>query len=330
VHEKYGPVVRVAPRALSFINPSAWDDIYGFRNGRAAFFKDPEFYNDMLSPDITITRASDDDAVPIRRAMNSVFSHKSLLGQETIIVGHIQRLLAQLRKETSNGDAVDFRKWMIFSMFDINSDFGFGEDMACVTAGRFHEWVQFVVEFFYAATLIHQCYKFAPLNKLLALCIRQVKHHEASLMRVRRRMAKKTERMDFMHHFVKSVEKESLSLPVIEAQASVVILAGSETTAVAVMGAIYYVLSNPTVHEKLKKDVWETFKTADDIQLQTILKKLPYLDAVVQETLRIHTPLSNGFARVVPDERRAMVSGQWLPPGVSAFVDVVYTQKNSN
>jgi cytochrome P450 len=78
--------------------------------------------------------------------------------------------------------------------------------------------------------------------------------------------------MDFMHHFVKSAEKESLSLPVIEAQASVIILAGSETTAVAVTGAIYYVLSNPTVHEKLKKDVRETFKTADDIQLQTILK----------------------------------------------------------
>jgi cytochrome P450 len=207
---------------------------------------------------------------------------------------------------------------------------------APVAAGRFHEWVQFVVEFFYAATLIHQCYKFAPLNKLLALCIprstkeRQVKHHKASLMRVRRRMAKKTERMDFMHHFVKSAEKESLSLPVIEAQASVVILAGSETTAVAVTGAIYYVLSNATIHEKLKKDVRETFKTAVDIQLQTILKKLPYLDAVVQETLRIHTPLSNGFTRVVPDKRRAMVVWQWVPPGVSAFVDVFYTQKNSD
>ncbi|KAF2680430.1 cytochrome P450 [Lentithecium fluviatile CBS 122367] len=326
-HQKYGSVVHIAPRTLSFINPSAWNDIYGFRNGRAALPKDPEFYNDMLLPDITITRASDDDAVPIRRAMNSAFSHKSLLGQEPMILGHIQRLLAQLRKETSNGNAVDIRKWMVFAMFDINSDFGFGEDMGCVAAGRFHEWVEFVVEFFYAATLIHQCYKFAPLNKLLALCIprstkeRQAKHHETSLMRVRRRMAKQTERKDFMHHFVRSADKEGLSLPVIEAQASIVNLAGSETTAVAVTGAIYYVLSNPTVHEKLRKEIMETFKTAEDIQLQTVLKKLPYLDAVVQETLRIYTPLSNGFTRVVSDKGGAMISGHWVFPGTVVWIN---------
>lgn len=28
-----GPVVRVAPNELSFINAQAWDDIYGFRVG---------------------------------------------------------------------------------------------------------------------------------------------------------------------------------------------------------------------------------------------------------------------------------------------------------
>ncbi|KAF1979247.1 cytochrome P450 [Bimuria novae-zelandiae CBS 107.79] len=299
-HEKYGSVVRIAPRTLSFISPSTWKDIYGFRNGRAALPKDPKFYNDMLLPDITPTRANDDEAVPIRRAMNSAFSPKSLLGQESMIVGHIHRLLGQLRKETyhdylnkiSNNKAVDFRKWIIFSMFDINSDFGFGEDMGCVAEGRFHEWVRFVVEFFYAATLIYQCYKFVPLNELLTLFIP--------------RMAKQTDRPDFMHHFVASAEKEGLSLPVIEAQASILILAGSETTAVALTGAVYYVLSHPAIHERLNKDIRETFKTAEDIELKTALKKLPYLDAVVQETLRTHAPLPNGFTRLVTDKGGAM------------------------
>jgi cytochrome P450 len=331
-HERYGPVVRVAPRTLSFIDQTAWNDIYGFRNGRAALPKDPEFYNNMLLPEITITRASDDDAVPIRRAMNSAFSHKTLLEQEPMIQSHIKRLLTQLETNSDENGAVDVRKWVTFSMFDINSDFGFGEDMGCVASGSFHEWVQFVVDFFYAATLIHQCYKFAPLNRLLALCIpkttreRQRKHHEASLMRVRSRMSKQTTRPDFMHHFVRSAKKEGLSTSIIEAQASVVILAGSETTAVAVTGAIFYILSNPRVYEKLRKEIRNIFQTSADIRLQLVLTQLPYLDAVVQETLRIHTPLANGFTRIVPDKKGVVVSGNWVPQDVSPNVNVYLIQ----
>jgi cytochrome P450 len=291
----------------------------------------------MLLPDITITRVSDEGAGPIRRALNSAFQPKALQQQEPMILSHIQRLLAQLRRETSSGNAVDIRKWIIFSLFDINSDFVFDEDLGCVEAGKFHEWVEFVTEFFFASTLLHQCYKFAPLQKLLALCIprstkeRQVKHDEASLMRVRRRMAKQTDKLDFTHHFVKNAEKEGLSLPTIEAQFSVVILAGSESTAVAVNGAIFSVLSNAAVYEKLKKEIRETFETAEDIQLQTIQRKLPYLDAVVQETLRMHPPFANGFTRVVPPgQGGAMISGQWVPPDVSAVVDLVRNLKRSD
>ncbi|KAF2648229.1 cytochrome P450 [Lophiostoma macrostomum CBS 122681] len=326
-HEKYGPIVRVAPRTLSFIESSAWNEIYGFKNGRAALPKDPEFYNDMLLPDITITRASDDDAVPIRRAMNSAFSHKALLEQEPMIQSHIKRLLAQLELSSYGNREVDVRKWITFSMFDINSDFGFGEDMGCVASGSFHEWVQFVVDFFYAATLIHQCYKFSPLNKLLALCIpkstreRQVKHHEASLMRVRRRMSKQATRPDFMHHFVRSAEKEGLPTSVIEAQASIVILAGSETTAVAVTGAMYYILSNPRVYANLRKELQGICQTSADIRLRTILTQLPYLDAVVQETLRVHTPLANGFTRIVTDEAGLVISGHFVPRGTVVWIN---------
>lgn len=327
LHEKYGDVVRVGPRILSFVNSMAWDDIYGFRNGRCALPKDPQFYNDMLLPDITITRAGDQEGIPIRRAMSSAFSQKALMEQEPMIQSHIQRLLAQLRKASHANSAVDVRKWFIFSMFDITSDFGFGEDMGCVANGKFHEWVEFVFVFFYAATFLHQCYKFAPLNKLLALCVpksikeRQRKHHEASLMRVRRRMSKETAHPDFMHYFLRSAEKKGLTMPVIEAQASVLVLAGSESTAVAITGAVYYILSNPTVHEKLRKEIRDTFPTCADIQLRAVQSKLPYLDAVVQETMRIHPPFANGFPRVVEDKNGAVICGKWVPKGTAVSIN---------
>lgn len=48
---------------------------------------------------------------------------------------HIGRLMAQLEKHSAGGRPVDVREWFTFSMFDINSDFGFSEDMGCVKNG---------------------------------------------------------------------------------------------------------------------------------------------------------------------------------------------------
>lgn len=322
-HEKYGNVVRVAPKTLSFIEPSAWNDIYGYRKGRAVLPKDPLFYNEMLLDKETITLASDDDAVPIRRAINPAFSHKALLEMEPMLLSHIDRLMTQLAKTNQEQGSVDIRQWFTFSMFDINSDFAFGEDLGCVKRGEYHEWVQFVVEYFYAATLIHQCHKFWPLNRVLASLIppsvrdKKERHSEASLQRVRRRMKTPTDRPDFMSHFLRHADKEQLSKSVIEAQATVIILAGSETSAVALTAAAYHILSNPDVHKKLSDEIRSTFATSAEITLQTVLSKLPYLDAVIKETLRIHTPLANGFTRVVPsDSSGTVISGNWVPPNV--------------
>ena len=323
-HKKYGNVVRISPNTLSFIDPSAWNDIYGHQKGRTVLPKDPLFYNEMLLDRKTITLASDVDALPIRRAINPAFSHKALLEQEPMLQGHIDRLIAQLARTSHEKGSVDMRKWFTFSAFDINSDFVFGEDLGCVRRGIYHEWAQFVVDFFYAATVIHQCHKFWPLNRLLAALIprsvkdRKERHSEASLQRVRRRINTPTDRPDFMFHFLRQAEKEQLSTPVIEAQATVVILAGSETTAIALTAAAYYILSNHDVYKKLCNEIRGSFASSAEIALQDVLSKLPYLDAVVQETLRLHTPLANGFTRVVPDSGGVMISGHWVPRSVRA------------
>ena len=321
-HDEHGSVVRIAPNTLSFIEPSAWNNIYGYRKGRAVLPKDPLFYNDMLLDKKTITMASDDDAVPIRRAMNPAFSPKALLEQEPMLQVHVSRLIAQLAKTSNEKGSVDMQKWFTCSMFDINSDFAFGEDLGCVKTGTYHEWVQFVIDYFYAATLLHQCCKFWPLNRLLSFLIppsvRDAKrrHDKASLQRVRRRINTPTDRPDFMFHFLHHAEKENLSSSVTEAQATVIILAGSETTSVALTAATYHILSNNNIYEKLYNDIRGAFPTSADIRLRDVLSKLPYLDAVVKETLRVHTPLANGFSRVVSDKAGAMISGNWVPQTV--------------
>ena len=165
-HEYYGDVVRIGPSTLSLLIRQR--GMISTAIGTAA-----QVYPETLSSHKTvldkhtITMASIDNTVPIRRAINPAFSHNVLLEREPMIQSHIQRLMMQLTK-TSDGNpcsehcSVDLRKRVVFSVFDINSDFSFGEGMGCVASGSFHECVQFVIENFYAATLFIRVTSFSP------------------------------------------------------------------------------------------------------------------------------------------------------------------------
>ena len=320
-HHEYGSVIRIGPNTLSFIDPQAWNDIYGHRKGRMVLPKDPLFFNEMLMDKKTLTLASDKDAVAIRRAMNPAFSHKALLDLEPALQGHVDLLMAQLTKTSREQGSVDIRNWLTSLIFDMTSDFAFGEDLGCLKSGQYHEWVQFVISFFYAATLIHNCHKFWPLNKVLAALIppsvrdKKERHEEAALQRVRRRMHASTDRPDFMSYFLHNAQKEQLSMPVIEAQSTVVVLASSQTTATALVAATHYILANDDICKKLCDEIRSTFTHSTEITLQNVVSKLPYLEAVVKETLRMHTPLANGLTRVVPNGG-VMISGSWVPQNV--------------
>lgn len=61
--------------------------------------------------------------------------------------------------------------------------------------------------------------------------------------------------MIYMHYFLKQATKDRLPMKVIEAQATVLILAGSETSSVAETAAVYHILANPSIHRTLQKEI---------------------------------------------------------------------------
>lgn len=70
------------------------------------------------------------------------------------------------------------------------------------------------------------------------------------------------------------------------------------------------------MYKKLCDEIRGSFASSAKIIPQDVLSKLPYLDAVVKENLRIHSPLANGFTRVVSDGGGVMISGHWVPQTV--------------
>ena len=74
------------------------------------------------------------------------------------------------------------------------------------------------------------------------------------------------------------------------AQAWVFFNAGYETTASTLTFATYELALNPSVQERLYQEVVSAVDSKGDIDYD-VLSTLPYLDAVISETLRLHSPV---------------------------------------
>lgn len=77
----------------------------------------------------------------------------------------------------------------------------------------------------------------------------------------------------------------------------------------------YHLAHNPEVQAKLQKELDEHLGNDDDpIAVAEQVKNLPYLEAVINEALRVHSTSAIGLPRIVP-EGGLHVSGKYFPEG---------------
>lgn len=104
-----------------------------------------------------------------------------------------------------------------------------------------------------------------------------------------------------------------LTLKEMVAQAQLLILAGSETSATALSGMTYYLLTNRDSLNKLTDEIRSAFAAESDITLFAA-GKLPYLQAVLDESMRMYPPAPNSFPRLVPYPGE-IICGRYVPGG---------------
>jgi cytochrome P450 len=101
------------------------------------------------------------------------------------------------------------------------------------------------------------------------------------------------------------------------ANAEILIIGGSETTASLLSGVTYLLLSNPKPYEKLRDEVRSTFNNQDEIDLISV-NKLSYMLACLDEGLRMYPPIANGLPRVCP-QGGSKILEEYIPENVSLF-----------
>ena len=128
----------------------------------------------------------------------------------------------------------------------------------------------------------------------------------------------KEARQDMFHFLSHAVnpdtKKQAYSQEELLAEANLLVVAGSDTTAVILSGFFFYIARNPKPYEKLVKEIRSTFDSVDEIVSGPKLSSCKYLRANIDETLRMTPANPSEPSRMVLTGGQ-IIDGELYPAG---------------
>ncbi|KAF1931191.1 benzoate 4-monooxygenase cytochrome P450 [Didymella exigua CBS 183.55] len=292
-HTMYGSIVRIAPNELSYA------DSWPFHRNRTWFKKH--------TPDGLHSIMGFDEASHARykRAFVNAFSDKSLRDQAPIVEGYVDLLVSKLRQSTSK--IAELEDVFQSLAFDIGSELSFGESFDSTKSGKTHPWVEVAKDFGKGLALIASINQYPPVDQLLRFVIpkkvlaKMKDHAIMSNAMSQKRLAMDTDRPDFVTPTKKHVEaKGGIGPEEWGINLMILVFASSETIATALVGIFRHLVQHSGVLQHLTTELRTTFSSEDEIRIDPTMY-LPYLDAVINEGLRLNPPVAIGAPpKVVP------------------------------
>jgi cytochrome P450 len=149
-------------------------------------------------------------------------------------------------------------------------------------------------------------------NKELRNAIKLIKDTCRDLVRTKREKTEKGERTDYDILSV-AMESGGFSDDDLVNQLMTFLAAGHETTASALMWAIYLVCTKPDVQTKLRDEVRGALPSIMDKDAKVAsneIDHLPYLNAVINETMRVYPPVPLTLRKTAQD---TTIIGRFVP-----------------
>ena len=140
----------------------------------------------------------------------------------------------------------------------------------------------------------------------------------------------KTPKADLLQKYVEAAKKHpGIKANTLALMTTSTIGAGFDTTTHTFTSIFYYLVQNPTVLQTLKEELSSVDMSESSVPRWESVNRLPYLDAVIKETMRSNPFVTIALERVVPVPG-AEICGVYLPPGtvVGAKANVVHKDVN--
>ncbi|TDZ22090.1 Cytochrome P450 monooxygenase BOA3 [Colletotrichum orbiculare MAFF 240422] len=322
LHAKYGDIVRIGPNELSCAHPQSIKDIYGQPNiNHPQFFrKFTTFYKQTDVGGSIGTEVDPHIHQGIRKRLAPGFSVSALSKQSDIVIRHIDSLLHQVSRNGQCQSGMNMSQWFMWLAFDVIVDLSFGEELGTVETGTGNDWINMLANSGFQIALGYVVRRrWKALQDLVRYCLvneksksMRTKYIANAREKARQRLERgaDVERFDFFSHLLREKAPEA-NIDFFASQGTTLVAAGTETTSTFMSALTYYLLQNPRALDRLQEELRRSFKHHSEIDGEST-KSLKYLNAAIEEGMRIFAPAPFGLPRVSPG---AMVSGEWIPKG---------------
>jgi averufin monooxygenase len=321
LHQKYGPIVRIAPLEVDVADPAAAREIHRIGSG---FVKAP-FYK-LLSPGPVdnIFNFRDSKAHSARRRLYAKgFTLTSLRKEwEPTVRDIIKMAVSKIQQDAHNGGQAEIMGWWTLMANEVVCRLMFGGGLDTVKNGVKDPFVRMLER--RMGDLAHLLKHFAPplfyLGRLLALVV--PKWHDVFYSQEKMFVAGKgvvanargtgeNEKNLFAKALVegKTDGAATLTDTDIITDAGALLLAGSDPTAISLTFLIWCVLNRPALQKQLEQEV----EMIEGEVTDTVCEGLPILNAVINESLRLYGAAPGCMPRSVP-AGGATLGGYYIPP----------------
>ncbi|KAL4919165.1 cytochrome P450 [Aspergillus aurantiobrunneus] len=344
LHERHGPLVRIAPDEVSVADPSSLRVIYGIKGGFTKIrgsLSDTDFYAPW-SPRITpngdnFSQQDEGKHAARRKLVNSVYSMSSVLESEQYIDACTDVLMGKMAEFSKTGQAIDLAEWIQWYTFNVIGELFFGQQFGFMRDE--HDFGNYILSLdTLMPSITVMCVLPAFLRALQPLLglpfpsfCSAVKRfddirHAGKLWvthRMQQMARQEVDRSDILDKlFQVRQTRDGFDTPDIQTESFVAILAGIDTTAIAIRAILYYLTRTQLSYGKLIAEIDEADRdgrlSRPHVQYSEAIK-LPYLVACCREGMRLHPSVGLCMPRYVPAGGR-IIAGHFIPAGTKVGI----------
>ncbi|KAH7305928.1 benzoate 4-monooxygenase cytochrome P450 [Stachybotrys elegans] len=346
MHEKFGNVVRFGPNMVSLADPREIPKIYKMHNPLIK----SDYYHVILPrvdgeimPSLFPTQ---DEALhrKMKRPIGGVYSMSNLTSFESLVDNTIEVFLQQINTRFINaGKAFDFGQWVQYFAFDVIGEITFSKRLGFLERGVDVDALMGSIWLWFNYTsVVGQMpwldYVLAK-NPAFGVILSMVPNPLTNFAQARReeRLAdraagKPVSDRDFLARFLEAFERDP-SLPswTIKAWTISNVLAGSDTTAIFLRTMFKNLVEKPETMARLRKELEDARENGELSRIVSWkeAKKLPFLEACVHESGRIHPPFGLHLERIAP-EGGIEIEGKFIPEGTVVGMNAWVVHRNKD
>ncbi|KAJ7237942.1 cytochrome P450 [Mycena rebaudengoi] len=321
LHARHGAWIRMGPNEISVNLPSSIRPIYS-RLDRARFYQGAPFSADTLIS-VLDRQTHKNRRQPWINALNS----EALAAYLPVIHSRITQVVETLNRKCTTGEIVSLDYWIYLFFLDTMGDIGFTGGFESMEAEKDTEgWLStLAMGVFFASSMgqipwlkdiVNILPRRGPIDTFHRLIDQKIHQIDVS--------GSQLGRTSILGFLLDSSAEAKLTPGEVIADAALIVVSATDTSVQAVVTIFRYLGFDPERQSRLRNEIRTVLSDSEDSggdATTSEICRLPFLDACVQESLRIVPPGPFGPLRTTGTSG-AHVCGEYIPPNTTIHVPV--------